>query len=132
MGDVVLQYRTHTERPEIESLLPEECCIRLAGDSSGARWWNLWFYVTRDGTSELCDLAVPLNPNGPFLPSGPGGKHWGFNKTAAGVWSVSPSINVLAAAGSATQLHPGDHPIAASLWHHTPDVIGVPDGEPWQ
>jgi hypothetical protein len=109
----------------IEDLAANECTIHRAAGATG-RWWLLWFYVARETDGVLEDFAVPVNPNGPYVEGGPGGKCWGLTKTAAGVWQISPSINVL----NAKEVHPGPHPLP-SLWHQTPTIVGIPDGEPW-
>lgn len=119
-----LRYRGYHVEPEL--LQVGECTVRATkGDS--ADYWRLWFYVNRetDGQPEM--MGVPLNVNGGWNESGPGGKTWGFNRAEPGAWQVSPSINVLAT----RDVHPGEHP-APSLWHQTPTIVGVPDGEPWQ
>ena len=72
---------------------------------------------------------MPINPNGGYVASGPGGKTWGLTRASmAGTWQVSPSINVLA--GHEAQVHPGPH-AAPSLWHQTPSIVEVPDDEAW-
>ena len=122
-----LIYRSHAR---INDLAPGECTIHRAADGPH-RWWLLWFYVALDTQPNVFeDFAVPIEPNGFAEVNGAGGRTWGFKKTAEGVWQVSPSINVLdnrravgVGSGEVTGL---------SIWHHTPSVIGVPDGESWQ
>ncbi len=132
MGDLTLRYRSHVM---IGDLALDDCTIHRCGLSTGAKWWNLWFRIIREdglrGSNEdgSIDICVPLNPNHDFVPNGPGGRHWGFTKTGAGIWTVFPSVNVLADNG--THVHPGEYPNGKSIWHHTPDVAGVPDDEPW-
>jgi hypothetical protein len=131
VADVALIYRTHIEAPEIESLKLGECCIRKCADALGNRWWNLWFFVRRDDDpNETIEVAVPINPGFGFPREGPGGKTWGFTKTEDGIWIVSPSIDVVR--DVLIRPHPNRHGNLQSLWHHTPSVTGVPDGERWQ
>ena len=86
-----LRYKAGADQ---ESLGVGECVVRGACKVSGARWWNLWFYVARDsdGAPEL--FAVPVAPNGTYTEDGPGGRTWGLTKTGPGTWQVSPSIDV--------------------------------------
>ncbi len=110
----------------IEALLANDCTIHRAADAK-ARWWLLWFYVARETDGVLESFAVPVNPNGPYTESGPGGRTWGLTRTGGGVWQISPSINVL----NSGERHPGPHPSLPSLWHQTPAIVGVSDNEPW-
>ena len=126
MTDLI--YKSHSL---IEDLQPGECTIHRCGTPDGKRWWNLWFYVPRETDGVLEDFVVPVNPGGAYTENGLGGKTWGFTKSGAGVWQVSPSINVLDDAG-ARAVQAGGRPATPSLWHQTPSVVGVPDGEPWQ
>ena len=109
-----------------------ECTIRRARALDGKCWWNLWFYVARetDGIPER--FAVPVNPNGSFTESGPGGRTWGLTRMAAGVWQVAPSIHVLDDAGRGAILAGQPRPPESrSLWHQTPALVGVPEDEAW-
>lgn len=122
-----LTYRAHAL---IEDLQPGECTVHRAGLATGARWWNLWFYVARETDGVLEDYVVPINPGGGYVENGPGGRTWGLTKTAAGIWQVSPSIDVKQ---DSRDSHPGtSSPQGRSAWHQTPAIVGVPDGEPWQ
>ena len=107
----------------VSDLAIGECTVHRAGNSAGARWWLLWFRVYRDDDGRPDDFAVPINPNGPWLEDGPGGKTWGFNLIDArdGTWEVSPSINVL----GSREVHPGEHS-EVSIWHYTPEIVDVP------
>jgi hypothetical protein len=120
-----LRYRSNVC---VSDLRVDECTIHRAGTADNARWWLLWFCVEREGVCQLMDAAVPINPNGTYVEAGPGGKTWGLTKTSAGTWQVAPSINVL----GTRVAHPGDHPTEVSLWHETPAIVDVPDGETWQ
>jgi len=122
MGD--LKYRGY--HVDIEALQLNECTVRGAGLADGTKYWMLWFCVNRDSDGAMDVFGVPINPNGSFVENGPGGKTWGLTNLGSGQWQVAPSINVL----NTRDPHPGEHP-APSLWHQTPKVIGVPDGEPW-
>ena len=119
-----LQYKSHAL---IEDLVLGECTIHRAASASG-RWWILWFYVARETDGRPEDFAIPVNPNGSYVENGPGGRTWGLNRSEAGVWSISPSINVENT--DARTVHAGDHPVP-SLWHQTPDIVYVPENEPW-
>jgi hypothetical protein len=121
-----LRYRSHST---VEDLAVGECTVHRAADEHGGRWWLLWFRVSREDNELPIDVAVPINPNGGYVASGPGGKTWGLTRASiAGTWQVSPSINVLA--GHEAQVHPGPH-AAPSLWHQTPSIVEVPDDEAW-
>ncbi len=122
----VLYYRSNVC---VDDLAVNQCTVHRCGNSDGQRWWGLWFRVAREDTGEEIDVLVPVNPNGNFDPSGPGGKTWGLTQAPDkndGAWQIAPSINVLASA----ELHDGDHP-AASQWHQTPLIVKVPDTEAW-
>ena len=110
----------------VDDLAVGECTIHRAGNASGASWWLLWFRVNRETDGQPDDFGVPINPNGSFIEAGPGGKTWGLNRAEPGAWQVSPSINVI----NTGEVHPGEHG-APSLWHQTPKIVGVPDGEAW-
>jgi hypothetical protein len=131
MGDFTLRYAGYHVEPE--DLKVNDCTIRTTTGENGAAYPRLWFYVLSDEGVALEMLGVPLAPNSTYSEGGPGGKTWGFTKTAAGVWQVAPSINVLQHPIHGVIIHPGEHPeIKTSSWHHTPVVVGVPEGEPWQ
>ena len=119
-----LRYRAYVD---IDDLQVGECTVRPVKTDAGVRWFNLWFRVKRDSDGQEDVFGVPINPNGGFIEAGPGGKTWGLTKQGPGVWQVSPSINVL----DTRDVHPGEHP-SVSLWHQTPSVVDVPDGECWQ
>lgn len=98
----------------IGDLALNECTIRSARAPEGARWWQLWALV-RQAIGETFYVGVPVNPNGPFLETGPSGRRtWGLTRASATDWHISPSIDV----------GPG-------LWHETPVIVGVPEGERW-
>jgi len=114
----------------IEDLQPSECTIHRAGLSDGRRWWLLWFCVYReDRAGQTVTIAVPVNPNGPYVEAGPGGRTWGLRPAGPGRWQVNPSID---AKGERTAV-PGflQHP-APSIWHQTPAIVDVPADEAWQ
>ena len=117
---------TYRSAVEIDALGIGECTIRRAVDGDVA-YWRLWFCVARDSDAQVDVFSVPIHPGGGYEATPRWGKTWGFQRTGDGAWQVSPSINVL----GSRDPHPGEHP-EASLWHHTPLVIGVPDGEIWQ
>jgi hypothetical protein len=123
VGDFTLRYRSCVL---VEALGINEATIRRTHQDD-KQWWMLWFYVICT-KSPPCEqhIGVPIQPNRGPNAQGPGGRTWGFTKTAAGVWTVSPSINVLAVA---VDFGP---PQGGSWWHQVPSVVDVPDGEPWQ
>lgn len=122
MSDL-LAYRA---RCEIEDLVIGECVIRACSSSAAASWWQLWFRVLRDGDGQPDTFSVPVNPSGPYVSDGPGGKTWGLMPAGPNQWQISPSINVL----DTRDAHAGEHP-SASLWHHTPMLVGVPSDARW-
>lgn len=114
----------------VEDLKPGECTIHRAGLSDVKRWWLLWFCVYReDRAAHTVTLAVPVNPNGPYVEAGPGGRTWGLRRSGADRWQVEPSVD---AKGDRSAV-PGflNHP-APSIWHQTPALVEVPAGEAWQ
>jgi len=125
-----LHYRS---RVLVDDLKPGECTIHSAGEGTGKRWWNLWFYVPRETDGVLEAFVVPINPGGGFDPNGAGGKTWGFTRAGDSRWQVSPSIAVLDDAGArAVTTGAARPPDSKDLWHQTPAVVDVPYGEPWQ
>ena len=111
----------------VDELNVGECTVHRAANDQGARWWLLWFRVTRETDNQPADFAVPINPNGPFVEAGSGGKTWGLTQSGPDTWQIAPSINVLPG-GAVQEGAPAD----ASLWHQTPALVGVPAGEAWQ
>lgn len=139
-------YLTYRPHAQIEDLQENECTLHRAGDSNGNRWWMLWFNVRREDNGQLEDLAVAVAPGGSFTEGGPGGRTWGLTKTSSNTWEVSPSINVvdhktwdrMAGQESIQRVlvnGPVPEPFGGSswnsVWHQTPIIFGVPDGEPW-
>lgn len=101
---MIFTYRPYTQRA---ALALNECCITAAETG-----WMLHFYGrAADGRERT--YHAPINPNGTHTDGGPLGRTWGLTRCGAGEWQVSPSIDF------------GD-------WHHTPKIVGVPEGEPWQ
>lgn len=133
MSDFTLRYAGfHVDPGELKE---GECTIRLAKREGAAAYPLLWFFVRDDEGVRLEIEGVPIAPNGSYTETGIGGRTWGFMRASSGVWVVSPSINVLPHPHypGQTIVHAGEHPeIATSSWHHTPQVVGVPDGEAWQ
>lgn len=119
-----LRYRGYHVDPG--ELAVDECTIRPAQGDHGM-WWHLWARVIREDNGQPTNIGCPLNVNGSYTADGPGGKTWGLTRSGASTWQVSPSINVLAHG----EVHPGEHP-APSMWHQTPALVDVPDGEAWQ
>lgn len=119
----------------IDDLAVGECTMHRASGAGAARWWLLWFRVLRETDGQPEDFCVPMNPGGSSIENGPGGRTWGLvcpkasaQDVVAGTknWQVSPSINVLTTGDAVAGPHP-----SSSLWHQTPEIVGVPDGEPW-
>jgi len=121
-----LHYRAHAQ---VEDLGVNECTIHRASGSTAARWWQLWFRVARETDGVVEDFAVPVEPNGAYREDGPGGKTWGLSRAGAGVWQISPSIDVKEDSRDAHG--PNEHP-GQSAWHQTPAIVDVPEGERWQ
>ena len=121
MSELLYRPRAHVDELDVG-----ECTIHRAANDKGDRWWLLWFRVSRDDTGQPADFAVPVNPCGPFVENGPGGRTWGLTRLEHGAWQVSPSIDVQ----PDRSVHPGNGP-APSQWHQTPVLVHVPDGEPW-
>ena len=129
----MLRYKSHAL---IEDLVVGECTMHRASGSGAGRWWQLWFRVLRDSDGQPATFCVPMNPGGSYVGKGPGGKTWGLTvpkatpyDVAAGTknWQVYPSIDVKANG----EAHPGNGSRDSSLWHKTPQIVGVPDDEPW-
>ena len=114
---------------DIEGLKLYWCTIREARDGDKV-WWMLWFHVRRETDGSDVVFGVPVNPGGPFIENGPGGKTWGLAPTSDPLaWQISPSINVIQGE-TAHEVHPGDQPGKQSIWHQTPNLAGVRD-QPW-
>lgn len=104
----------------IGDLALHECTIRRARGPEGAAWWQLWALVLRSA-GEPFYVGVPVNPNGPYLEAAPGRRRtWGLTRASATDWHISPSIDV-------KSHRPGE----PSLWHETPVIVEVPEGERW-
>ena len=117
-----LVYRVVTWISDLEL---NECTIRSARDTEGRTWWQLWTYVRRADTGQPFYVGVPVNPNGSYVEVGPSGRRtWGLTRTSASDWQVSPSIDVVG-----DKLPDGTR--RPSLWHETPAIVGVPEGERW-
>lgn len=116
-----LQYRSFAE---VDDLHVGECTMHRATDGT-TRWWQLWMRVV-DAHGAEDTFVVPMAPRGVYgeIDSR---KTWGLASVGGGTWQVSPSINVL----DTRDVHPGEHPTLGSLWHETPRIVGVPEGESW-
>lgn len=114
----------------VEDLEIDECTIHYANTSTGVPYWNFWWYSRRDIDSEPEMFCVPVLPNGQYL-EGPAGKTWALTSLGRGEWQISPSIDVYTDA-DAKVVRAGQSRHERSLWHHTPKVVNVPDGEGWQ
>lgn len=112
----------------VEDLQVGECTMHRTTDPDGSRYWHMWFRMLREDNGQPFDFVVPMNPNGGYTESGPGGKAWGLTRVGGLMtwWQVSPSINVL----NTGEVHPGEH-ATPSLWHQTPTIQGVPTDAPW-
>lgn len=120
---MTLRYRSFAE---IDSLELNECTVHACSDGAH-RWWNLWFRVARETDGQPDTFVVPIAPGKGFSEID-GRKTWGFAaRGTVGEWQVSPSINVL----ETREVHTGAHESVGSLWHQTPKVVDVPDGERW-
>ena len=129
-GPMDLTYRSFARVLELGL---DECTIRRARVMDGSRvWWHIWFHVTRETDGVPDFFCVPISPNGVYTESGPGGRTWGLQPAGDGIWQVSPSIDVLDdLAVRAEREGKPRPPESKSLWHKTPRVVGVPDGEAW-
>ena len=106
----------------IGDLALNECTIRRARAPEGARWWHLWALVRRE---DPFYVGVPVNPNGSYLETGPSGRRtWGLTRASATDWHISPSIDVVGDKRA-------DGSRGPSLWHETPVIVEVPEGERW-
>ena len=81
---------------------------------------------------ELVDLAVPVNPNGTYVEHGPGGRTWGLTRVGGGRWQVNPSIDVKQGPDAPVFAPGAEARSSGTIWHQTPVLVGVPDGEAWQ
>jgi hypothetical protein len=118
---------------QIEDLAINDCVLRGMRGTSGAVWWELWFRVVcSDGVSRA--IAIPVAVNGDPTENGPGGMTWGLRPMSTpSSWKVDPSINVVAHPSDPNGhlVHQGPHPTGESLWHETPQIVGVPATERW-
>jgi hypothetical protein len=108
-----LRYKVGVADP-FEDLAVGECTVWALSRENERVGWGLYFLANRSDNGKPEIFRVPIIVGGGFTESGPCGRSWGFTKIAAGTWQVSPSIHF-----------PG-------VWHETPRIVGVPDGEPWQ
>jgi len=95
---------------------PGECGIFRYQDEPNAVWYLCFGFIrTTDGQAEF--RSIPVSPG-----SGPQDDihSWGLNRVGPGRWQVSPSI--LCRDGGR------DSP---EVWHETPAIVDVPEGEPW-
>lgn len=121
---------TYRSSALIEDLAPGECTVHRASVAQGGRWWLLWMRVYReDRAGVLTCIAVPVAPHGSYTEGGPGGRTWGLMPAGGGRWQVSPSVD---AKVSGEKLPGFAENNGRSLWHQTPALVGVPDGEAWQ
>ncbi len=122
-----LRYRSDLGEQQLSQLRENECTI-----FKKAQWWILAFCFRRttDGKTEY--RVVPVTPGGdptPGVPTGGWGT-WGLRPVpgAAGRWQITPSLACM------VRIHdpvdPSKH-IDIEVWHQTPAIIEVPDGEPW-
>lgn len=115
----VLRYRAGASP---DDLALDECVVRRASDSIGSHL-RLWFYVRcADDQEHWFSVAVAPGSTYSETPR----RTWGMTRTAPGTWQVSPSINVLTSRETVGGTHPDE-----SLWHETPQIVGVPDPPPW-
>ena len=126
MSGDVLKYRSFVM---VEELAIDECTIHHA-TKGDAKFLNFWFYVNRDSDGQPEVFCVPVIPNGSYTENGLGGRSWGLTRSGDG-WQISPSIDVYTDA-DAKAVRAGQPRHEASLWHNTPRVVDVPDGEAWQ
>lgn len=119
-----------------DDLKPDECTIRssraedglgelvkeqISGTGKTVRFWNLWFCAMREDNGQQELFAVPVNPRGPYIEKSANNRRtWGLADCGGGRWQVSPSIHFTGDEGK------------LSVWHQTPMLVNVPDGEPWQ
>jgi len=116
MVDAVLRYVDRL----LDELAPGECTFRRARLADGTRQWRLWFVVLNEvepdaGVRTL--LSVAIAPGGPAVDAAdPTTRAWALTRVATGrwAWDVAPSIN------------------ARDVWHHTPQIIDVPEPPPWE
>lgn len=106
------------------SLEENECTI-FRSDGDPRFRWHLRIRHRRKNDGRLTDTAVPVFPNEDAPKNKPG---WGLKRVEAGRWQVSPSILV-----STREPDPNDPSKHrdVELWHETPAIVGVPDGERW-
>ena len=120
-----LRYRSNVC---VSDLRVDECTIHRAGTADNARWYEPFGLIGTAASISSLPPSFSTQNHRSHVEAGPGGKTWGLTKTAAGTWQIAPSINVL----GTRAVHPGAHPTEVSLWHETPAIVDVPDGESWQ
>jgi hypothetical protein len=130
-GVVSLRYRNDVPRdprysagigPDV--LAPGECAI---GKDENGTWLAFSFTRTTDGKPET--RRIPIHVGGPPTHNVEGkGGAWGFTRVSPGVWQVSPSIQCLEQRRDPND--PTKH-VDVETWHETPQVVDVPENEPW-
>lgn len=119
-----LRYVVGASRDDGVSLraLEENECTIFKGDDRFP--WHLRFSYRSKLDGMLYNGSVPIFPKAETPKSKPG---WSLNR-APGGWQVSPSILI-----STRRPDPADPDkwIDIELWHETPLIVDVPEGERW-
>lgn len=115
-----LRYRRGAKR---EDLGENECFVKGVGGGL----CSLVFRFRRVTDGKLETRTLPVRPNG----QAGGAEHaWGLNRTnVPGKWQISPSI---AAQDIVPDPDAPNGQRTIEVWHQTPAIVDVPEGEPWQ
>jgi hypothetical protein len=116
-----LRYRQNTERDDLQE---NECTIAPVG---GGLAMMVYCFRRKDGKLER--RTLPVRPNGD---AGDAEHSWGLRRSvpaAPGRWQIAPSIKCMERVRDLTD---PKKDIDVEVWHETPAIIDVPEGEPWQ
>ena len=116
-----LRYRKDVARGDLQE---NECTIAPVGN--GLAMMTYCFRRVTDGKLER--RTLPVHPNGD---AGDTEHSWGLRPVdpkGSGRWQIAPSIRCM------ERIRDSADPkkdIDVEVWHETPTIINVPDGEPW-
>lgn len=120
-----LRYRVGLGAPNVHpdnfGLEVGECCVFNHAATGKPAIWIMAFRFIRstDGKPETRHI-----PAAPGLPYAGGSAPWGLERAGANRWQISPSIQCWERVG-------GRDGKDVELWHETPAIVNVPEGEPW-
>jgi len=116
---------THDGGVTAKKLAENECTI-FRGHGPGEGPWMLRFCFRRVTDGKLESRAIPVYPNADQQSGG-----WGLKRVDGG-WQVAPSIACSNREPDGDFQDDRSKDKVTEVWHQTPLLVEVPDGEPWQ